>query len=267
MRVISIDPGTKNLAVCAVDFVGEEPPKIAAWATTALDGSDAAGVASTMARLFGGGDDAGLADLRPEVVIEKQPPKNAKMRTLQCYAEMYWVLRGAVRVVVQDARAKLNWAATTRHWPTREIPTWSYSERKKLSVEVARSWLAAGADEGPWREAFEASKKKDDLADALLQALAYVGMVRRVLADGGSPKKQAKAIVARKPSAAAAASGKFTRNGVKWLLLRALGARDGDAATLEDVLTQRGAETTKLRKSVLKNFGSYEACARDCFSK
>lgn len=294
MRVISVDPGTKNLGLCVVDFPGDEdsPARICEWVVTALDGSDAAGVASTMARVFGETGDLS----KTEVVIEKQvsgsavggrqrrsrsaklncpffcvsqPPKNAKTRTLQNFMEMLWTLRGADRVYVQDARLKLNWAATTRHWPRREIPDWSYAVRKKLSVEVARSWLDDGDTNAPWKEMFEASKKKDDLADALLQALAYTNMARRVLASetNKTSKKAGKAIVARKPSDTALESGRFTRNGAKWMLIQALGVRDGDAATLEEVLGKRGADVTRLRKSILKLFGSYDACARECFGR
>ena len=269
MRVISIDPGTKNLAVCVVEFGDETPPRIIAWTTTALDGPGPSGVVSTISRVLDG--------LEPcehvEVVIEKQPPKNSKTKRLECYFEMLFTLRGAERVYVQDARAKLNWAATTRHWPRREIPDWSYAVRKKLSVEVSRSWLGDGGGDttnAPWKEMFEASKKKDDLADALLQGLAYTNMARRVLASESADKtskKAGKAIVARKPSDNALESGRFTRNGVKWLLIQTLGVRDGDAATLEEVLGKRGADVTRLRKSVLKVFGSYDACARECFGK
>ena len=291
MRVVSIDPGTKNLAVCVLDYHNHHnhhnhhdhnhhnhvpaataasavpPPRIVSWTTTALDGSGPSGVAATVTRLF---EAVPAPASTTEVVIEKQPPKNAKMRTLQNYMEMLWTLRGADRVYVQDARLKLNWAATTPHWPSRDIPDWSYTVRKKLSVEVARAWLSAHSP-GEWQDLFESSKKKDDLADALLQALAYAGMARRVLATSVVPaaggKKTTKAIVARKPSDKAVESGRFTRNGVKWMLIQTLGARDGDAATLEDVLTKRGADITRLRKSVLKNFESYDACARECFGK
>lgn len=277
MRVISVDPGTKNLAVCVLDFDDDgaqeasapSQPRVVMWTTTALDGPGASGVVSTVTRLFEAVPaPAAGAGTTTEVVIEKQPPKNAKMRTLQNFMEMLWTLRGAGRVYVQDARAKLNWAATTRHWPSRDIPEWSYTVRKKLSVEVARSWLSDAASE--WRDLFEASKKKDDLADALLQALAYVGMARRVLtvpAAAAASGAKTRAIVARKPSDKALESGRFTRNGVKWVLIQTLGARDGDAATLEDVLGKRGADVTRLRKSVLKLFGSYDACARECFGK
>lgn len=261
MWVISVDPGTKNLALCVLEFDDAcENPRIIAWTTTALDGSTPSGVVSTVERVLGG--------LEPcehtEVVIEKQPPKNAKMKTLQNYMEMLWTLRGAARVYVQDARLKLNWAATTSHWPRRDIPDWSYSVRKKLSVDVARSWLSETPD---WKEMFEASKKKDDLADALLQALAYANMARRVMVSDAPKKKPTKAIVARKPSDKALETGKFTRNGAKWMLIQTLGIRDGDAATLEDILGKRGAEITRLRKSILKLFGSYEACACECFGK
>jgi hypothetical protein len=267
MRVISFDPGTKNLAVCVLEYDDDDKnPRIVVWATTALDGPGPSGVVSTIDRILGG--------LEPcehvEVVIEHQPTKNAKTKRLECYFEMLFTLRGAERVYVQDARLKLNWAATTHHWPRREIPDWSYAVRKKLSVEVSRSWLGDGGGDttnAHWKEIFEASKKKDDLADSLLQALAYTNMARRVLAVAGGGKKTTKAIVARKPSDKALESGRFTRNGVKWMLIQILGIRDGDAATLEEVLGKRGADVTRLRKSVLKLFGSYDACARECFGK
>lgn len=260
MRVLSIDVGSKNLALCVLDCQPESRPAIREWVVTAVDGTGPAGVVATMARL-GAAEWLGEGD---EVVIEKQPPKNSAMKELEHYLHMFFCMKG-FGVHIQDARAKLNWGATTPHWPAGDIPEWTYGVRKRLSVAVMRGWLEAHGDEAS-RQVFEASKKKDDLGDCFLQGAAYWFMVRKTMQSRRAEQPSRK-VVARKPSDKAMASGRFTPSGTKWMMIQRLGPADATPEAVTKSLGERGADVTKLRKSVLKHFETIEMFTEKCFGK
>jgi hypothetical protein len=90
-------------------------------------------------------------------------------------------------VTVQDAKHKLAYAASTPWWPQAVADTgndWTYALRKKLSVLTTRAFLEAAADgraaadNRAFAATFASARKKDDLADSLLQAMAYCHNVR-----------------------------------------------------------------------------------------
>lgn len=158
MKLLSIDPGTKNMGYCVVSGDGA----IEAWDVAAVP-KDAVQLAARLDELFGPLDfDA--------VVIEKQLPRNPSMQRLQCWMEMYFAMRRAMPVCILHARAKLTYAATLPEWtPALEAcpGAWTYAKRKKLAVHVVGALCEADT-------VFTASKKKDDLADCFLQARAFM---------------------------------------------------------------------------------------------
>jgi hypothetical protein len=250
MKVLSIDPGTKNLALCLVDFGADH--SISKWWVTTIDGAGPRGLIATMKRL---GLD--VADIE-EVVIEKQPPRNTKMLILQTALEMYFALR-ELPVHIQDARAKLNWAATTPWWPASIPENWTYAARKKISTQTARAWLDARGDDDS-KNTFAASTKKDDLADSFLQACAYWHHVRPMHAVVRN-KPPAK-IHARKPVPKALESGKYTASGLKWVLLQKLGPMDATPEAVEGAIKT----CAKLKRALLKLYpGGAEDAVRNLF--
>lgn len=174
--IASIDVGRKNLAVCALD-PGEcrsgRDDVIRHWTVTTCDPT-ARGMFEALRDL------PWVLDSR-EVVVERQPPKNPTMTRLQHYIEMYFAGHGRP-VTVQDAKHKLAWAASTAWWPADQATSWSYHARKKLSVLTTKGFLEACPQPPGVLETFEASKKKDDLADSFLQAQAFAHNVRPSLA-------------------------------------------------------------------------------------
>ena len=101
------------------------------------------------------------------VLIENQLA--ARMKPLQGMLIQYWTMKGAaVQIVSPTNKLKfLNMGDTT------------YAQRKKLGVEHTRRLL------GEYKlapAAFEALKKKDDLADAFLQGVWYIREVLKVSA-------------------------------------------------------------------------------------
>lgn len=99
------------------------------------------------------------------VVIENQiGPLAARMKALQGMVVQYWVMKGvAVQVVSACNKLKMFGDAPE-----------TYAERKQASIEHTRRLL------GEWgaTTAFETHKKKDDLADTLLQGMWYLRSVK-----------------------------------------------------------------------------------------
>jgi hypothetical protein len=50
----------------------------------------------------------------------------------------------------------------------------SYSERKKLGIQITRNLLNENNNISEWKVHFEKHNKKDDLADSYLQGLWYI---------------------------------------------------------------------------------------------
>jgi len=97
------------------------------------------------------------------VVIENQiGPKAIRMKAVQALITQYMVDIGITNILYQSSRNKLQ---------DYDAPQKTYQERKKSSVVVTRSLLANQEQE--WHTFFDAANKKDDLADAFLQAVWY----------------------------------------------------------------------------------------------
>lgn len=170
--IVSFDVGRKNLAVCCLRLGPTvEEDSIVGWKVMTAEPS-AEGMVKA---LRGSAVDAWLGRCS-RVVIERQPPRNATMSRLQHYLELYSSMFN-VPVYVQDAKHKLSFAASTPYWPDREIGSWTYHQRKKLSVETVQNYLkredVSRSHDGDALAAFHACKKKDDFADCLLQAMAF----------------------------------------------------------------------------------------------
>jgi len=219
--VIGIDPGTLNLALCQVD----DDKKIKNWAVIRIN-PDAQGIYK------------GLKDIKFDdwffeneiVAIERQPSKNPRAVRIQHYIEMFVATIGG-DVYCIDPKHKLSYASTTTWWPSRDVNAWTYNERKKLSVETVTAFLNDTEQDPDFVEMFQKSKKKDDLADALLHALAYMN-IRPMLKTRSRSARNIKAV---KPAAAHTKSGKYTQGGLKFIAKNALSSFDIFQMTLEKI--------------------------------
>jgi hypothetical protein len=168
--ILSIDPGRKNLGACLLrvgDKVDGSQDEILSWSLVAAP-TDPAQFAAVLASLSRGKD-------FDEVVIEQQPPKNAVMLRLESWMEMYFAMKG-VPLHTLHAACKLKYAATTPYWPPTTGEGWTYVKRKKLSVRTAEGFAATQTH--AIQDLFHNSPKKDDLADSLLQGLAWAHMYK-----------------------------------------------------------------------------------------
>jgi hypothetical protein len=119
------------------------------------------------------------------VLIEKQPDKNRGIKSVENFLHAYFVIHDK-EVIIYDARHKIPDVAG----PGRA----RYLERKKASVERARAFISATDSVNKhWVPVFDKHKKKDDLADTVMQALSYMN---RIPDKPVKPKK----LTARKPT-------------------------------------------------------------------
>lgn len=165
--VLGIDVGSKNLAVCAIlpgaDAHGTGDV-IELWALATTTPSPRA-LAAAMACVDG------VLPRVAHVVIERQPGTNPKAARLQSMLEMYFALRGDAAVHVQHAKRKLDYAATTPYYG--DSSTATYYARKKAAVTSVAAFLGRVPQPDAARAVWAGSKKRDDLADALLHAMAH----------------------------------------------------------------------------------------------
>jgi len=97
------------------------------------------------------------------VVIEKQPDKNRLMKSVENLLHTYFLVKEKP-VVIWDARHKIpdvSGAGKVK-----------YDARKKASVERARTFIQETNEN--WVQFFDTHKKKDDLADTVMQALSFI---------------------------------------------------------------------------------------------
>jgi hypothetical protein len=219
--IVGIDPGQKNLALCQID----DEKRIKNWIVISIN-PDAQGIYK------------GLKDIKFDdwifendtVAIERQPSKNPRAVRIQHYIEMFVASNGG-DVYCIDPKHKLSYASTTSWWPSRDVNAWTYNERKKLSVETVAAFLADTEQDPEFVEMFQKSKKKDDLADALLHALAYLS-IRHTLKTRSRATRNIKPV---KPSAAHTKSGKYTQGGLKFLAKGILSSFDTFQVSAENI--------------------------------
>jgi hypothetical protein len=157
--LLSIDVGIKNLAMCMIDPVTK---RIHNWEVAGIPPMHADGIFPCMKRHL---------DERPwtlhanTVLIEKQPDKNRGIKAVEHFLHAYFLIHDK-NVIIYDARHKIPDVAG----PGKA----RYVERKKASVDRCRSFITAtDSVNRDWIPTFETHKKKDDLADTVMQALSY----------------------------------------------------------------------------------------------
>lgn len=246
--ILGIDVGCKNIGVCVVDAADPAAPRIAQWAVWSAEGSWAPEVHACLAAHA---TDEFLEGVT-RVVVERQPSKNPTMVRIQHYVEYYFVGVRGLPVAMQDPKHKLLHAARTPWFPPADEATdggeWTYARRKKLSVQTAAACVAATQQAPAITAAFDASKKKDDLADALWHALAYAARTTP-RPDTPTVKKTAvvKRVIARAPNARQRSTGQLSPSNVLHLLK--------ECATLGDIRAALKADPP-LARCLKKHFQS-----------
>ena len=163
MALLSIDVGIKNLAMCLID---QDTKIIQNWDVSGVPPEHADGLFKSIIRHL---DERPWTITARTVLIEKQPDKNRKMKMVEHLLQAYFLIKcpQGSDVHLYDARHKIPDVAG----PGKA----QYRKRKQTSIDRCREFLEApDSVNGHWLTEFVKSKKKDDLADTVMQALSFI---------------------------------------------------------------------------------------------
>jgi len=183
--LLSIDCGIKNLAMCLIDPLTK---KIHQWDVSGVPPKHADGIFPCMVRHL---------NAKPwvleakTVLIEKQPDRNRGMKGIENLLHTYFLVKEK-DVVIWDARHKIpDHAGAGKAM---------YAKRKKASIERARAFIAGTGPNENWVKFFDDHKKKDDLADTVMQALSFIEKRPGGNSSDGTGTHKPKKAVPRKPT-------------------------------------------------------------------
>lgn len=198
--ILSIDVGIKNLAMC---LLNETTNLVVEWDVSGVPPQHTDGIYVSLRKHL---------DARPwvldatTVLIEKQPDRNKKMVSVMHFLHAYFIIKNPnAETIIYDARHKIPDVAG----PGRA----QYLKRKKVSIERCEEFIRRDETNAHWLETFLTSKKKDDLADTVMQALSFVNRVE-VKTTTKKPKK----LVPRKPNENQKAT-KYSKSNLAWIHL------------------------------------------------
>lgn len=202
MVLLSIDVGIKNLAMCLIE---ENTSNVIQWDVSGVPPQHRDGLFPCLRDHL---DEKPWVLDATTILIEKQPGMNKTMKTVENFLHSYFVIKNPnADTIIYDARHKVPDVAGSGKA--------RYRQRKQVSIDRCREFIEGSEINKRWMPVFVASKKKDDLADTVLQALSYIN--RRVVSkrleeqeqeqsskNSGSKnsgsKKSEKKTVARKPN-------------------------------------------------------------------
>jgi Poxvirus A22 protein len=157
--LLSIDCGIKNLAMCLIDPLTK---KIHQWDVSGVPPKHADGIFQCMVKHLNG--KPWVLEAKT-VLIEKQPDRNRGMKGIENLLHTYFLVKEK-DVVIWDARHKIpDHAGAGKAM---------YAKRKKASIERARKFISGAGPNENWVKFFDDHKKKDDLADTVMQALSFI---------------------------------------------------------------------------------------------
>jgi hypothetical protein len=171
--ILSWDIGIRNLAVCKMT----PHDKVLHWETIDIGLSptdEPTGErrnkidSKTSSRLF-----AHLMsriecfDVADTIVLERQPPQNSLMRIIQGQIEMFFLCRGK-KVEIFDGKSKIS-SPKMKNLSGNQ----KYRERKKEAIAQCREFLGRTGQVEWIEQVLDPSRKRDDLADCLIQAVRF----------------------------------------------------------------------------------------------
>jgi hypothetical protein len=156
MCILSIDVGTKNLAMCVLGHSNV----IMNWEVSGVPTEGSTGLYECLFRHLE--ERPWVLEGTQTILIERQPEKNRRMKSVENFLHAYFICKGK-ETILWDAKHKV---------PDVVGPGKAqYRKRKQTAVTRCHEFLKE--TKSAFLETFENSKKKDDLADSLLQALSF----------------------------------------------------------------------------------------------
>jgi len=200
--ILSIDVGIRNLAMC---LLNETSNLVVQWDVSGIPPEHKDGIYVSLRKHL---------DERPwildadTILIEKQPDRNKKMVSVMHFLHAYFIIKNPkAETIIYDARHKIPDVAG----PGRS----QYLKRKKVSIERCEAFIRRDDVNAHWLDTFIKSKKKDDLADTIMQALSFVNRTEVTVT---SVKKKSDKLIPRKPNENQKAT-KYSKSNLAWIYL------------------------------------------------
>jgi hypothetical protein len=162
MSILSIDVGTTNLAMCLYNSDNQE---ILEWDVDGIPTQNPDGILVTLRKHL---DARPWVLTAPVILIERQPKKSDKMIGVMLFLEAYFIIKcPESKTLLWDARHKVPDVVGAGKQ--------MYRLRKKTAINRCEDFLYRGPEVNrKWWDKWKTSKKKDDLADTVLQAMSYM---------------------------------------------------------------------------------------------
>ena len=203
MVLLSIDVGIRNLALCLIE---EATKHVLHWDVSGVPPEHEDGLFKSIRDHL---DEKPWALTAQTILIEKQPGQNKTMKSVENFLHAYFLIKCPLsEVIIYDARHKVPDVAGRGKA--------MYRKRKATAVERCRLFLNEEPNKH-WRELFVHSKKKDDLADTVLQALSFINRVPLKKESVAATKEEPKKIIARKPNENQKAT-KYSKCNLAWMV-------------------------------------------------
>ena len=201
--ILSIDVGIRNLAMCLLDEKSGNLVK--EWDVDGVPPQHEDGVYVSLRKHL---DERPWVLTAKTILIEKQPERNKKMISVMHFLHAYFIIKCPdAETILYDARHKIPDVAG----PGKA----QYNKRKKVSIERCEAFIRDGTTNAHWLDTFLKSKKKDDLADTVMQALSFVN---RVEVTPASKKKKSTKLIARRPNENQKMT-KYSKSNLAWIYL------------------------------------------------
>lgn len=202
--ILSIDVGIRNLAMCLLDE--DRTNLVTEWDVSGVPPEHKDGIYVSLRKHL---DERPWVLTAKTILIEKQPDRNKKMVSVMHFLHAYFIIKCPdAETILYDAKHKIPDVAG----PGKA----QYNKRKKVSIERCEAFIRQeGGVNARWLDTFLKSKKKDDLADTVMQALSFVNRTEVLPV---TKKKQTTKLVPRRPNENQKAT-RYSKSNLAWLYL------------------------------------------------
>jgi hypothetical protein len=163
--IISVDPGTVNFGLCVLEY---ETERIVEWVRLNIVGKNKN---DSILKLYKYFDEMELIEKYGDCVyvFENQRSNlNIAAFEIQMASKCYFMIKSSVEIVGVSPHNKLK-----IYVPEDEKDVETSTDIKKIAISHCLKTLKKLKEDEKWMNLFDKEKKKDDLADSYLQALAY----------------------------------------------------------------------------------------------